>query len=146
MKRWIDFLSKRILEPTDVASVVVFRVGFGLLMFWEFTRYYYNGWVEEFYVKPNFHFKYKWFQCLVAINHFPNFSEEWLRAGSPVEPVEPIIRDKSPYVFKSGQFDAFDDDLAEFTNLDEYADGKSISPKPKFQKKNGNKNRAPTAA
>ena len=65
MKRWIDFLSKRILEPTDVASVVVFRVGFGLLMFWEVTRYFYFGWVEELFAKPQFHFQYEWFKWVI---------------------------------------------------------------------------------
>ena len=65
MKRWIDFLSKRILKPTDVASVVVFRVGFGLLMFWEVTRFFYFGWVEELFAKPQFHFQYEWFKWVI---------------------------------------------------------------------------------
>ena len=65
MKRWIDFLSKRILEPTDVASVVVFRYFFGLLMFWEVTRYFYFGWVEELFAKPQFHFQYEWFKWVI---------------------------------------------------------------------------------
>ncbi len=65
MKRWIDFLSKRILEPTDVASVVVFRVGFGLLMFWEVTRFFYFGWVDELFAKPQFHFQYEWFKWII---------------------------------------------------------------------------------
>ena len=65
MKRWIDFLSTQILEPTDVASVVVFRVGFGLLMFWEVTRYFYFGWVEELFAKPQFHFQYEWFKWVI---------------------------------------------------------------------------------
>ena len=65
MKRWIDFLSKLVLEPTDVASVVVFRVGFGLLMFWEVTRFFYFGWVEELFAKPQFHFQYEWFKWVI---------------------------------------------------------------------------------
>ncbi len=52
MRRFIDQFSRRILEPTDVASVVLFRFGFGLLMFWEVTRHFYFGWVEELYAKP----------------------------------------------------------------------------------------------
>jgi hypothetical protein len=65
MRRFIDQFSRRILEPTDVASVVVFRVGFGLLMFWEVTRYFYFDWVEELYAKPQFHFQYEWFSWIV---------------------------------------------------------------------------------
>jgi len=47
MKKLINQFSERMFAPTDVASVVLFRVGFGLLMFWEVTRYFYFGWVEE---------------------------------------------------------------------------------------------------
>jgi vitamin K-dependent gamma-carboxylase len=65
MRRFIDLFSKRILEPQDVASVVVFRFGFGLLMFWEVTRYFYFGWVEELYAKQQFHFQYEWFKWIV---------------------------------------------------------------------------------
>ncbi|MEO1839599.1 MAG: HTTM domain-containing protein, partial [Candidatus Lambdaproteobacteria bacterium] len=64
MRRFIDQFSRRILEPTDVASVVVFRFGFGLLMFWEVTRYFYFGWVEELYAKQQFHFQYEWFRWI----------------------------------------------------------------------------------
>jgi hypothetical protein len=51
------FLSK----PTDIASLVFLRVGFGLLMFWEHSRYFWNNWIEELYVQQEFHFKYEWF-------------------------------------------------------------------------------------
>ena len=47
MKKLIDKFSQGLLSPTDVASVVLFRVVFGLLMFWEITRYFYFGWVDE---------------------------------------------------------------------------------------------------
>ena len=53
--------------PTDVASVVLFRVGFGLMMFWEVTRYFYFGWVEELFARPQFHFQYEWFRWVVPI-------------------------------------------------------------------------------
>ena len=56
MKTWIDLIIKRIDTTTDVASVVELRIVFGLLMFWEMTRYYYNGWIRELYVKPQFFF------------------------------------------------------------------------------------------
>ena len=62
MKTWIYLIIKRVDTPTDAASVVLVRIVFGLLMFWEMTRYFYNGWIREFYVKPQFHFQYEWFQ------------------------------------------------------------------------------------
>ena len=43
MKTWIELIIKRLDTPTDTASVVLLRIVFGLLMFWEMTRYYYNG-------------------------------------------------------------------------------------------------------
>ncbi len=49
-------------QPTDVASLVFFRVGFGLIMLWEISRYFYYDWIEDIYSKPQFHFKYQWFQ------------------------------------------------------------------------------------
>jgi len=64
MKTWIYLIKKRVDTPTDTASVVLLRIVFGLLMFWEMTRYYYNGWIRELYVKPKFHFQYEWFQWL----------------------------------------------------------------------------------
>ena len=67
MKTWIDLIIKRIDTPTDAASVVLLRIVFGLLMFWEMTRYYYNGWIRELYVKPQFHFQYEWFQWLTPL-------------------------------------------------------------------------------
>jgi len=64
MNSWTEKLINKILQPTDVASVVLFRVGFGLIMLWEISRYFYFGWVEEIYSKPQFHFQYQWFQWI----------------------------------------------------------------------------------
>ena len=67
MKKLIQQFSQGMFAPTDVASVVLFRVGFGLLMFWEITRYFYFGWVEELFAKPQFHFQYEYFRWVVPI-------------------------------------------------------------------------------
>ena len=64
MNSWTEKLINKIQQPTDVASVVLFRVGFGLIMFWEISRYFYFGWVGEIYSKPQFHFQYQWFQWI----------------------------------------------------------------------------------
>ena len=64
MKTWIEIIIKRLDTPTDAASVVLLRIVFGLLMFWEMVSNYYNGWIRELYVKPKFHFQYEWFQWL----------------------------------------------------------------------------------
>lgn len=42
----------------DVASLAVFRIGFGLIMLWEAWRYWSHDWIESYYVQPEFFFKY----------------------------------------------------------------------------------------
>ena len=64
MNNWSEKLINKIQQPTDMASMVLFRVGFGLIMFWEICRFFYFGWVEEIYSKPQFHFQYQWFQWI----------------------------------------------------------------------------------
>jgi vitamin K-dependent gamma-carboxylase len=44
--------------PVDAASLAVFRMAFGLLMFVESIVYLKNGWVRELYVAPEFHFTF----------------------------------------------------------------------------------------
>ncbi|SVE22563.1 uncharacterized protein METZ01_LOCUS475417, partial [marine metagenome] len=72
MKTWIDLFSKQVQAPTDVASVVLLRIVFGLLMFWGIMSDFYAGWVSELYAKPQFHFQYEWFQWLKPL------PEEWM--------------------------------------------------------------------
>lgn len=44
--------------PLDAASLVAFRVAFGLLMFAGTVRFALRGWIDELYVAPDFHFHY----------------------------------------------------------------------------------------
>ena len=37
-------------------------------MFWEVSRYFYNGWISDLYAKPPFHFKYPGFEWIVVPN------------------------------------------------------------------------------
>ena len=48
----------RLVEPVEGASLAVFRILFGLLMFGGSIRFLYNGWVERFFVRPEFFFQY----------------------------------------------------------------------------------------
>ena len=67
MKKWLYLLHQKIQEPTDVASLVMLRIVFGLLMLIDIVRYFHIGWVSEIYAKPNFHFQYEWFWWLVPL-------------------------------------------------------------------------------
>lgn len=44
--------------PVDVAPLVCFRILFGVVVLWEVVRYFRYGWIEQFYVRPVFHFTY----------------------------------------------------------------------------------------
>jgi len=45
VKSFLTKLRSRAFAPVDIASLVFFRIAFGLLMAWEVCRYFRNGWV-----------------------------------------------------------------------------------------------------
>lgn len=60
---------ERLFRPVDAASLAVFRVLFGMLLFVAMLRYFAYGWIDEFYVAPLFYFSYaglEWLQPLPA--------------------------------------------------------------------------------
>jgi vitamin K-dependent gamma-carboxylase len=54
LNRWRDYL----LTPVDGASLAIFRICFGLLMFSDVCRYWIYGWITSDMVEPTFHFTY----------------------------------------------------------------------------------------
>ena len=52
----------KLFKPVDASSLVVFRIGFGLIMLWEVWRYWHYGWIESKYIDPDFFFKYYGFE------------------------------------------------------------------------------------
>lgn len=62
-------LLAHLLAPVDAASLAVFRMMFELLVTVEALRYLLFGWVRKYYLLPEFHFKYLYF--------------EWVRPLSP---------------------------------------------------------------
>jgi hypothetical protein len=53
-RSWRD----RLFEPIDVASIAVFRIGFGLLLLYDFYKFQVGGVVKGLYVDPPFHFAF----------------------------------------------------------------------------------------
>lgn len=49
---------QRLQRPTSILPLVVFRIGFGILMLLGTLRFVFNGWLETFYIQPAFHFTY----------------------------------------------------------------------------------------
>ena len=51
-------LTTCLFAPVDIASLVYFRIVFGILMLCEVIRYFANGWIRRYYIEPSFHFTY----------------------------------------------------------------------------------------
>jgi len=51
-----------LFKPIDSAFLVVFRIGFAVIMFWEVIRYWSHDWIRQFYIEPEFYFKYYGFE------------------------------------------------------------------------------------
>lgn len=49
---------QQLQRPVSVIPLVVLRIGFGLMMLVSTVRFVLNGWVEDFYITPEFHFTY----------------------------------------------------------------------------------------
>jgi vitamin K-dependent gamma-carboxylase len=47
-----------LFRPVDAAGLAAFRVAFGLLALISILRFFWNGWIDAFFVAPAFHFKY----------------------------------------------------------------------------------------
>lgn len=57
-----SFVDKHLFSQVDNSPLIVFRIIFGILMFISLFRFYAMGWVEEFYIKPDFHFRFYGFE------------------------------------------------------------------------------------
>ena len=64
-------LQHYIESKTKAASLAVFRFLFGLIMAVSIVRFWYNGWIEDLYLLPRFHFHYTGFE-------FINVPGQWL--------------------------------------------------------------------
>ena len=56
--RVVGGLRERLSEPLDIASLVMVRIFFGLIMLWEVARYFEKGWIRKYWIAPDFHFRY----------------------------------------------------------------------------------------
>jgi vitamin K-dependent gamma-carboxylase len=52
--------------PVSLGSLAVFRIALGLILLWEVVRYFSKGWIQEFFVAPDFAFAYPGFGWVVA--------------------------------------------------------------------------------
>ncbi|MEM7032635.1 MAG: HTTM domain-containing protein [Chloroflexota bacterium] len=57
-------MPKRLNKPTSVLPLIIFRVVFGILMFVSTVRFITSGWIDAFYLQPDFHFTYYGFSWI----------------------------------------------------------------------------------
>ena len=57
-KQVVTLWRERLAEPIDIASLVIVRISFGLIMLWEVARYFEKGWIHKYWIAPDFHFRY----------------------------------------------------------------------------------------
>ncbi len=57
-RKVVGHLRERLSEPIDIASLVMVRIFFGLIMLWEVARYFKKGWIHKYWIAPDFHFHY----------------------------------------------------------------------------------------
>ena len=55
---------------TNTASLAVFRLFFGLMMFISIIRFWSYGWIEKLYLAPKFHFSYEGFSWVKPIGNY----------------------------------------------------------------------------
>lgn len=66
---------------TDIAFLVALRVTFGLTMTWSMLRFIAYGWIDDFWVKPTFHFKYWGFAWVEPLSATGMHALFWVLAG-----------------------------------------------------------------
>lgn len=55
------------LKSTSAAPLVIFRIGFGMMLFLGIVRFWYNGWIESLYITPKYFFPYYGFEFVVPL-------------------------------------------------------------------------------
>ena len=67
MHKILDKLNEALHKPVSIAPLVVLRILFGGLLFFSTTRTIQKGWVDELYVRPDYHFGFfSWLEPLSA--------------------------------------------------------------------------------
>ena len=57
-------INQKLLSHIDSSSLVVFRISFGVILLWEVIRYFQKGWINRYFIEPDFNFKYTGFGWL----------------------------------------------------------------------------------
>ena len=63
-------LKNYINQYSDSSPLILFRIGFGILMCYSLIRFWLKGWIETLYVNPSFHFSYYGFEWVKPIDEY----------------------------------------------------------------------------
>ncbi len=63
-----NLLNRFFNQEKDISTLVVFRIFFGLLLFFSTARFMYKGWVYDLYVQPTFFFTYYGFDWIKPLS------------------------------------------------------------------------------
>lgn len=72
---WVDRFADRLFQHVDGSSLAFFRICFGVTMLVECWRFVDKGWIERYYIAPEFHFTYYGFSW---ISPLPGDGMYWL--------------------------------------------------------------------
>ncbi|MGM0555389.1 MAG: HTTM domain-containing protein [Myxococcota bacterium] len=64
LKTWLTRIRQRATDKVDISSLAAFRVLFGLMMLVGTVRFMAYGWVDQFFVQPDFFFHYWGFEWI----------------------------------------------------------------------------------
>ncbi|NHI00660.1 hypothetical protein OJHNALOF_01683 [Oceanimonas sp. MB9] len=70
-----SFVTGRLFEQVDAASLAFFRICFGVIMLVECGRFYRHDWIERYYISPDFLFSYYGFEWITPL---PGNGMYWL--------------------------------------------------------------------
>lgn len=74
-------LTTRLLQPVDAAWLAAFRALFGLALAVSMWRFIANGWIDKFFVRPSFFFKYWGFSWVESLSGPAMTALVWSLAG-----------------------------------------------------------------
>jgi len=64
------FLKTYLHKTASSAPLAVFRIGFGLMMFFGIVRFWSYGWIKKLYIDPQFHFTYYGFEWVRPLGDY----------------------------------------------------------------------------
>ncbi len=66
----VNRISIYLKEQTEAAPLALFRILFGIMMFFSIVRFWFNGWIEKLYIEPKFSFSYYGFEWVKPLGDF----------------------------------------------------------------------------